>query len=221
MNSTYDITICYFFLYIPLFFVFSSFFPFFFLSLYCSFFLLFFLSFYLSIFLSIFLTYFLHSFSSSFFLCNFPFLTFFVSFFLSFSFSFFLSSFLPFFPSVYLSFHLSYLLYYILPLPLTFFLCNFPFLTFSSLNNLGDTQFKDFSRGHFEEVMGVLRELVLYTTPKVRGLDETFEYLRLAVSAKLLSCSQLQVCFLLPVMEFLLSSISLVFYHFSQQIRTE
>ena len=141
MNSTYDITICYFFLYIPLFFVFSSFFPFFFLSLYCSFFLLFFLSFYLSIFLSIFLTYFLHSFSSS------------------------------------------------------FFLCNFPFLTFSSFNNLGDTQFKDFSRGHFEEVMGVLRELVLYTTPKVRGLDETFEYLRLAVSAKLLSCSQLQVWF--------------------------
>ena len=39
----------------------------------------------------------------------------------------------------------------------------------------------------------MLRELVLNSMPKVQGLDESLAYLRLSVSAKLLTCSQLQV----------------------------
>jgi hypothetical protein len=62
-----------------------------------------------------------------------------------------------------------------------------------AFSRYGDAQFKEFSRGHFEEVTGVLRELVMSTTTNVHGLDESLEYLRLSVSAKLLTCSQLQV----------------------------
>jgi hypothetical protein len=62
-----------------------------------------------------------------------------------------------------------------------------------SFSRYGDAQFKEFSRANFEEVTGVLRELVLNSMPKVQGLDESLEYLRLSVSAKLLTCSQLQV----------------------------
>ena len=128
---------------------------------------------------------------------------------ISYDFTFFLSFFLPFFLSIFLSYFLSFffaisllflftffhsLLHSFLSFLMSFFLSFFSFSIISCLNHLGDSQFKDFSRSHFEEVTGVLRELVLYTTPKVRGLDETLEYLRLAVSAKLLSCSQLQVC---------------------------
>ena len=62
-----------------------------------------------------------------------------------------------------------------------------------AFSRYADAQFKDFSRTHFEEVLGVLRELVIGTSPKAQGLDENLEYLRLSVSTKLLTCSQLQV----------------------------
>ena len=62
-----------------------------------------------------------------------------------------------------------------------------------SFSRYGDLQFKVFSRSQFEEVTGLLRQLILYTVPKVQGIDENLEYLRLSMSAKLLTCSQLQV----------------------------
>ena len=61
-----------------------------------------------------------------------------------------------------------------------------------SFNRYGDGQFKEFSRSQFEEVTGLVRQLVLYAVPKVQGLEENLEYLRLSMSAKLLTCSQLQ-----------------------------
>ena len=62
-----------------------------------------------------------------------------------------------------------------------------------SFSLYGDLQFKVFSRSQFEEVTGLLRQLILYTVPKVQCIDENLEYLRLSMSAKLLTCSQLQV----------------------------